>query len=802
LQDFEKLGVFYLGKTYDLARGAANDELVLYDAKDLTTHAVIIGMTGSGKTGLGIGLLEEAAIDHIPVIAIDPKGDLGNLLLTFPDLDAASFQPWLPPPDPGAPPADDAVRAGELAERWRKGLADWGQDGERIRRLREAADLAIYTPGSSAGAPISVLRSFKAPSPQLLEDADLYRERVQATALGILTLMGVDADPITSREHVLISNLLDHAWRDGADLDVAGLIRAIQQPPFERVGVLDVESFFPSKDRAALAMQLNNLLAAPGFAAWMEGEPLDTGKLLFGDTGKPKVSVISIAHLGDRERLFFVATLLNDVVSWMRAQPGSNSLRAILYMDEMFGYLPPTANPPTKSLFLTLLKQARAFGLGLVLATQNPIDLDYKALSNIGTWFIGRLQTERDKARVMEGLEGAAAGGSFDRGKMEQILAGLGKRVFLMHNVHEDHPVVFTTRWTLSYLAGPLTREQIKRLRPAAATAAAAPRPTVAAPAQPAAPTPARPAEAAPAGPPMLPAGIRQHYLPPRAGAAPGELIYRPFALGAADVTYANAKYGIQETRRSLRICPIDASAVPVDWARSTMLNLDVSDLEQRPDEGVAFAECPPAASRPKSYDEWEKLLSRWLRGEQPITLLESPTFKVASRPGESERDFRIRLQQLAHERRDEAVDALRKRYAARLATLEERLRRADQEVAKQAQEASAQKLSSVVAIGESLLGSFFGRKRSTITTAVRGFGRMQDETGDVARAQQSADAIRTQLNDMQAELQREIDGLSASFDGQAERLESVAIAPKSSDIVIHFVGLAWVPFRAGEPWI
>ena len=803
MQDFEKLGAFYLGKAYDLAQGSATDELILYDSKDLTTHAVIIGMTGSGKTGLGIGVLEEAAIDHIPVIAIDPKGDIGNILLTFPNLDAASFLPWLPPPDPGAPPESDDQRAAELAERWRSGLASWGEDGARIARLREAADLAIYTPGSSAGTPVSVLRSFRAPSEQLRADSDLYRERVQATALGILTLLGIDADPLTSREHVLIANILDNAWQQGQDLDVAGLIRAIQKPPFESVGVLDVESFFPAKDRAGLAMQLNNLLAAPGFAAWMQGEPLDAGRLLFTDTGKPRVSVMSIAHLGDRERMFFVATLLSEIVSWMRTQPGSTSLRAILYMDEIFGYLPPIANPPSKTLFLTLLKQARAFGLGLVLATQNPVDLDYKALSNIGTWMIGRLQTERDKARVMEGLEGAAAGGAFDRPQMERILAGLGKRIFLMHNVHEDHPAVFTTRWTLSYLAGPLTRDQIKKLKPAATPAPVAPAAAPAVQAPP--PAPAAPAlAAAPSGPPALPAQIAQYYLLPRRGSAPEELTYRPFVVGAADVTYANAKYNVQQTSRVLRISPIADSAVPVEWARSTPLEQDANDLDRQPEIGIAFAGLPAAASKPKQYDDWSNLFSRWLRTEQPLALLRSPTLKVTSAPGQSERDFRIRLQELAREQRDDAVDALRKRYATRIATLEDRLRRAEQEVAKQEQQASAQKLNSVVAIGESLLGSFFGRKRSTISTAVRGFGRVQNESSDVSRAQEQAGTVRAQLADMQTELQREIDALAGSFDAQSEALETVSIAPKSSDIVVHLVGLAWVPFKAGEPgaWI
>ena len=648
--------------------------------------------------------------------------------------------------------------------------------------MLDAANFAIYTPGSSAGTPISVLRSFKAPSAQLRDDVDLYRERVQATAMGILTLMGIDADPITSREHVLLSNLLDNAWQQGQDLDVAGLIRAIQQPPFDRVGVLDVESFFPSKDRAGLAMQLNNLLAAPGFAAWMDGEPLDTGRLLFTDTGKPRVSVVSIAHLSDRERMFFVATLLNDVVSWMRTQPGSTSLRAILYMDEIFGYLPPVANPPTKALFLTLLKQARAFGLGLVLATQNPVDLDYKALSNIGTWMIGRLQTERDKARVMEGLEGAAGGAAFDKQQMERILAGLGKRVFLMRNVHEDQPVVFTTRWALSYLAGPLTREQIRLL--GGASKVARPAPTLA----PSAPAPS----AASVGPPVPPAGTQQYFLPARS--AQTDLVYLPRVIGAADVLYSNARLGVQESRRVVRLCGLDDGPVPLDWASSTEIDLDVGDLARSGASGATYGELPAAASRAKSYDEWSKLLERWLRSNAAITLLQSPALKQTSRPGESERDFRIRLQQASREQRDQKVEALRQRYATRLDSLQDRLRRAEQTLARESEQASQQKWNAAASIGQSVLGAVFGRKLGGVSRASSSFGRMQKESSDVARAEENVAALQAQLAELEAQLQGEIGEIEASFDAASAPLEQVAVTPKSSDVHVHFVGLAWAP--------
>ena len=348
MEDFEKLGAFYLGRVQDLAAGKRTDELVLYDSRDLTTHAVIIGMTGSGKTGLGIGMIEEAAMDRIPVIAIDPKGDLGDLLLTFPNLSPGDFEPWVSSQEAEAKGMTRQQFAEEQASTWEKGLADWGQSGERIKRLRDAADFAIYTPGSTAGTPISVLRAFTAPPEAIRNDADLFRERLQTTASSVLALLGIEADPITSREHILVSNLLQRSWASGKDLDLPGLIGQIQNPPFEKIGVMEVDQVFPAKDRTALAMQINNLLAAPGFEAWMAGVPLDASKLLYTDSGKPRVSVISIAHLGDAERMFFVSMLLNDLIGWMRQQPGTGSLRAILYMDEIFGYLPPVANPPTQ----------------------------------------------------------------------------------------------------------------------------------------------------------------------------------------------------------------------------------------------------------------------------------------------------------------------------------------------------------------------------------------------------------------------------------------------------------------------
>ena len=642
MQDYEKLGSFYLGRRWDPKAGQVQDELVLYDSPDLTTHAVIIGMTGSGKTGLGIALLEEAAIDKVPVIAIDPKGDLGNLLLTFPELRTADFEPWVDAQAAAAAGQTVPELAATQAATWRKGLADWGQGPERIARLRAAADFAIYTPGSTAGLPLSVLGSFNAPNETLRADAELYRQHVQSVVTGLLTLVGIDADPIGSREHILLSSVLDTQWQQGRNLDLGGLIGAIQNPGVSKIGVLDLESFYPAKDRFALAMRLNNLLAAPGFQAWTQGEPLDAGKLLFTADGRPRVSVLSIAHLGDAERMFFVTLLLNEIVAWMRAQPGTSSLRAILYMDEVFGFLPPVAAPPSKVLLLTLLKQARAYGLGVVLATQNPVDLDYKALSNAGTWFIGRLQTEQDRNRVRDGLLAAAPTEGLDAASLDATLASLGKRTFLLHNVHEKSPVLLQTRWAMAYLRGPLTREDIRRL-----TVTQVPAPT-----QPAGQTaipPATPpkAAAAPAAGnrPILAPSIPVLFATAKTHPAAGErLVYQPRLLGAARVAYVSAKFGV-DLRRDLALA-LDATGGAIDWRNAEPVALDPAALAKDPDPAAGFAELAAAFSDSRAIKVAQDQFRSWLRTEQPVILRRSATLNVLSQPDETEGAFRIRLQQ------------------------------------------------------------------------------------------------------------------------------------------------------------
>ena len=782
MQDFEKLGVFYLGRQKN------SDNLLLYDSKDLVTHAVCVGMTGSGKTGLCITLLEEAAIDNIPAIIIDPKGDLSNLLLTFPNLAPEDFAPWVTEGDPA-----------QVAKLWQDGLAKSGQDGARIKRLRDAADFRIYTPGSNAGIPVSILKSFVAPPETIRQDNEALAERINTTVTSLLGLVGAGADPVRSREHILLSNILQQEWSNGRDLDIATLIQKVQSPSITKIGVMDLDSFFPPDDRFQLAMTLNNLVASPSFASWMEGDALDVQQFLYTETGKPRLSIFSIAHLADAERMFFVSLLLNQVLGWMRAQSGTTSLRAILYMDEIFGYFPPVANPPSKLPLLTLLKQARAFGLGVVLATQNPVDLDYKGLANAGTWFIGRLQTERDKARMLEGLEGIATstGQKFDNQQMEQLLAGLDNRIFLMNNVHEDAPELFETRWAMSYLRGPLTRAQIKLLMdPLKRTAPTAPSPSAPAPAP--APVSAAPSNTAK---PVLPPDITQYHIPVRStGGANATLIYQPMVLGASEIHYSSSKT-VDVTQQLTLLAPLNDGPVALDWSQATPLDLPAGDLEADAQGDAQFAEVPASATKVKSYTSWQKDLASWVYRNQRLELLESPSLNIVSNPGESERDFRVRLQQLSREERDEAVEKLRRKYAPKFAQIEERKRRAEQAVAREAEQAQGQKMQTAISFGATLLSSFLCRKRVSLstlgraTTAARGVSRTMKESQDVDRAQDNVAVMTQQIADLEAEFQAETAALERSFDPQTEALEKVSLKPTKANISIKLVTLAWAPY-------
>ena len=799
-QDYEKLGVFYLGKHFDLAAQQPKPEYLLYDAKDLTTHAVVVGMTGSGKTGLCLSLLEEAAIDGVPALIIDPKGDLGNLMLTFPQLKADDFRPWIDPSESTKHGQTPDQFAADSAKAWKEGLAAWDQDGSRIQKFREACDVAIYTPGSQAGLPLTVVRSFAVPPQAVLDNSDAMRERVSGAAAGLLALLGIDADPIRSREQILLTNIFDRAWREGKSLDLSQLIREIQSPSFKKVGVLDLDTFFPATERFTLAMTLNNLLASPGFSAWMEGEALDIQRLLWTAEGKPRVSIMSIAHLSDSERMFFVTIFLNEVLAWMRSQSGTSSLRCLLYMDEVFGYFPPTANPPSKTPMLTLLKQARAFGLGVVLATQNPVDLDYKGLSNCGTWFLGRLQTERDKNRVLDGLEGASAasGTQFDRAAMDTILSGLGKRVFVMNNVHDDAPSIFQTRWSLSYLRGPLSRDQIDTLMRPRREAS----PTTSATTSAFADSAASSAAGVSDHRPVLSPDIVEFFIPARRDPSSNEqFVYRPALLGIAKAHFVKSTADV-DVWDSVSILASVSDEISLDpWDDGELSHDGPPDLERTPADGAAFAPLPADLAKPKKYATLTTALKDHLYRVHRLTVWKCKSPKDISKPGETEGDVRSRLSQVRREDRDLAVEKLRQKYAPKFATLQEQVRKAEQRKTKEEEQAKSQTWGTMLTVGSSLLGAFLGKKTLSATnvskaaTAARSAGKLAKERGDIAFADENVEAVQQRLAALDAEFKAETEKLSARVDPASIELEEVTLQPKKSDITISQVALVWTPW-------
>ena len=743
---------------------------------------------------------------------------MGNLCLTFPKLSAAQFRPWIDPGEASRKGESVDSYAAKTAALWKNGLAEWGQTGKRIARLRQSADVAIYTPGSSAGLPMSVLRSFTAPPPALLADSDALRERVNAAVSGLLAMLGLNADPIQSREHILLANIVLNAWQQGNSLDLASLIRHIQKPPFTAVGVFDLDTFYPPAERLSLAMRLNNLLASPGFATWMQGQPLNIPELLWTPSGQPRISIVSIAHLSESERMFLVTILLSEILAWVRTQPGTTSLRALLYMDEVFGFFPPTANPPSKTPMLTLLKQARAYGLGVMLATQNPVDLDYKGLSNTGTWFLGRLQTERDQMRVLDGLEGAAAVGQFDRQQMQALLAGLKSRVFLMNNVHDREPVVFHTRWAMSYLRGPLTSTQIKTLTeqrkspPSAGKGAAKPDAVLATPASPSftpapvvkAPrtTKAEQRAAAEVGRPMVPSGIREVFIvsdvaPPRGHG----LEYRPALLAKTRLHYSRSSYKIDIWQQVTTLAALEGAADP--WEEATEL-AQLPDVEKGPDEPASFRALPEALSD-KRFKQWQSALKAMLYRDRPMKVLRCDDLRAYSLANESEGEFRGRLAQQLREKRDGEIEKLRKRYGSKFARLEERIRKAEQKIEREEGQYKNRRNSTLISLGSTLLGAMFGRKVASrgnvgrAASTARSASSAGQQKADIARAE--ADLIKRQdeLKLLEADFAEELVELEATIDPTVFELRECPLSPRKTDIEVTQCQLAWMPWTTSS---
>lgn len=766
----EKKGEFYLGK------GVSDDKPLQYESKNLTTHAICVGMTGSGKTGLGVVVLEEAAMDGIPAIIIDPKGDLGNLLLTFPHLLPEDFLPWIDEGEASRKELSLNDYAAQVATAWRNGISAWEQNPERIEKLRNAVDFSIYTPASTAGIPLAILTSFDAPSPELMQDAEAYRDHILSTVSGLLGLLGIDADPIKSREHILISTILDQAWREQKNLDLPSLIQQVQSPPFAKVGVFDIETYFPSKERSALALHLNHLLSSPSFQAWMEGEPLNIDHLLYTKEGKPRHSIIYIAHLSDNERMFFVTLLLNAMVSWVRRQSGTSSLRALLYMDEIFGFFPPTSVPSSKIPMLTLLKQARAYGLGIVLCTQNPVDLDYKGLSNCGTWFIGKLQTERDKSRLLDGLEMASTGESTME-TLDQMLSSVVNRTFILRSIYQPNPFLFQTRWTLCYLRGPLTLPQIQLLMQPKKREA--PSPLVA--------TSKKPIETKP----LLGGDIPEYFIPqPKGSQSP----YHPSLIGIAKLHFVDAKNKIDTWEERIYLAEAINSGQEAAWEQTDIQN----KLKREAPSEASFQELPLGLAQEKNYSIFRKSLAAFLYQTASLNLLSAAELKLSSKIDESEEEFKNRINQALNQLREEELTKIKQKYQSKIAALTEKVRRAQEKVEKRKSQVWRRWLETILSIATTVLGAFIGRKKISSTTinqagtSIKRAERIGKEHQDTANAEEELSIYQQQLEDLQKELQIQSDALISQFDLSKVQIEKLSIHPRKSDIEIVSLGLLW----------
>ena len=828
---------FYLGRLLDSKNAKITTNPLEYDPADLTTHAVVTGMTGSGKTGLCVALLEEAALQGVPAIIIDPKGDLTNLILHFPELAPQDFQPWIDPEM--ARRADKTMEqaADEASSAWRNGLKEWGIDQERVLALKNAAQFAIFTPGSDAGIPVSVVSSLAAPDLDWESNREVLRERISSTVTALLGLVGLnDLDPIRSREHILLSNIFEEHWSKREDIELTELILQTQTPPFDKLGAFPIDTFFPPKERMELAMVLNNILAAPAFEAWREGQPLDIQSLLFTDDGRPRHSIFYLAHLPDGERMFFVTLLLSAVETWMRTQSGSSSLRALLYMDEIYGYLPPTAMPPSKGPLLRMLKQARAFGLGLLLATQNPVDIDYKALSNAGTWFIGKLQTERDKDRLLDGLESLAGG--IPRATMDKLISSLGKRVFVMNNVHDKTPLVFQTRWVMNFLAGPITRNQIPALNELA-NAAVSPR---------SAPVPASAARreskpqpsvenmgsvsVPPASQPVpethhkslvanlksegsltkpaLPAGVREYYLPqnyslPEAFQAAGRamsaqasiqgVLYRPALLAAAQVRILDRKYGVDtEITWAALVDPLDRRGL-VRWDEFSYAGPSLDKMDSMPTPSARYSAIDSPLNDSKLMTALQKDFADWVFRNSAITVRANQALKVYSAPDVSQAEFMKACADAARDARDAEISKKTSSIDKKIKTMEDKLVREERELREDEADLQARKLeagANLVELGAGLVG--FGRKKNVSTQFTK--HRMTENAK--ADVQESVESI-AQYKKGIAELQREREAVVAEINDRWGRVvnevSEVTVAPKKTDIYVNLFGVAWKPF-------
>ncbi|MEA4906091.1 MAG: type IV secretion system DNA-binding domain-containing protein [Anaerolineaceae bacterium] len=818
--------LFYLGRTYEPASRQVQEEALLYDPANLTTHAIVTGMTGSGKTGVCIAMLEEAALQGVPAIIIDPKGDLTNLVLHFPELSPQDFEPWIDPEEArrqGKPLPELAV---DTAERWKNGLAQWGLGRGDLLKLQSAVDYSVYTPGSSAGIPVNILSSFSAPDLPWEENREILREKIASTVTALLGLVGLeDVDPLRSREHILLSNLLEHAWSQYRPVDLTDLILQIQNPPMERLGAFPLNSFFPEKDRLELAMLLNNFLASPSFQTWLEGQSLDVQSLLYTPDGRPRHSIFYLAHLDENERMFFVTLLLASVEAWMRGLRGTSGLRALVYFDEIMGYLPPVRNPPSRPVLLRMLKQARAFGVGLLLATQNPVDLDYKALSNAGTWVIGRLQTDQDKQRLLDGLENVA--GTLDRSVFDRTISGLEKRVFLLHNVHQPGPRLFYSRWTLNFLAGPVTRAQVPALNrlagaagPGGSTAAGSTPP--ARPALRPAPsfemTQAVPVETAPAAgggetqylrtQPVPPSGFDQVFLPAEVGVARAAgslkdpasgrveaegILYRPALYAQAQIRYTVQKYNLAY-QRQMAVMVTASEGTLLRWDDSAWRSYAAGQLQTQAMPAAQFVPLPAWLGDGRRLKLWQKDFVDWLYRTGAIRVRANTALKVYADPDVGPAELRERCGEAAKAALAVEQDKLEAAFVRKIEALRRKVSRQNSEVDEQQQEVEQRRMEEWGTHGELAL-SIFSKRRRSVSSSFTKHRLTQQAQADLEQEKQELRAMQGELGALEEEYKQSLAGLQEKWAQAVNDIQEVPVNPQKSNIFVEFYGIAWLPY-------
>lgn len=780
--------------------GSVTDEKLLYKPEDLNTHCVITGMTGSGKTGLGIVLLEELALKNIPAIIIDPKGDLVNLCLHFPELNGEDFEPWLDPEAPMRLGKETAVLAEETAETWRNGLDSWGYDGRDIEALNQV-EYTVFTPGSTIGNPINILSSYDPPQGNWSAGDENIREMISTAVTALLDLVGyTNIDPIQSREHILLANIIEHYWNLNRPVSIEELIFAVDNPPFEKLGALPIDRMYSQKERFQLALALNNFLASPSFQNWKKGPALDIGTLLYNEDGRARFNIFYIQHLSEHERMFFVTMLYSQVEAWMRTQPGTGNLRLGVYFDEIAGYLSPFKRTASQAVILRLLKQARAFGVSLILSSQNPIDFDYKALSNAGTWFVGHLQTEQDKNRLIEGLTTTA--GQIDRAQANRLISSLGKRRFLYMNVHEPGLKVFTTRWALNYLAGPVTRSRLPLLAELGLS-----RDVLA---------------AVDSGnhdmngeesiemaneqkvdgtKPEIAATIGEYYL--RTAKSPADVDSDGALLTYLPAWFAQAEYRITQRKYDLDLKDFKAAMIEEEEIRGSSIRW--SDYMVDPIEDDRLSK------RPESENVYYGAVPSWMLSSSSIRSRESDFIESIYRDGKtvvyaneslsvygdanmSEKEFIDLCKSKVDDAAKAEKDKLTKAYQTIVDRLETKIRKAAADVEAKEDKVKSKNVEKIGAIGEFALSLLQGRRRS-VSTSINKFGQSTTASNALEKALIVLEELTGELERETKKYKSAVQEVEDKWSALAEKYSTVSLSPLKKDIFIDYFGILWLPY-------